>query len=103
MNTPQSVKAVYAELKASLGDTERSAELLECATLIVEVAKGKERRRFGVMTPRATFDELPLDVILSQWQWRLVVREYRSREDDDAIELYRGSQSVIDSVFQAAA
>ena len=101
MNQPKQVRKVYAELKAMLDGTASSAELMECAGLIVETANGKDRRRYGAMTPRPTFDELPLDVVFSQWQWRLVVREFRS--DEDPMELYQDPDQLIDQLFQVAA
>ena len=42
-----------------------------------------------------------LDVILEQWQWRLVVREFRSEEEP--IELYQDPDQLIDQLFQLAA
>ena len=101
MNQPKQVRKVYAELKGMLGDTASSAELMECAGLIVETANGKDRRRFGAMTQRPTFDELPLDVVFGQWQWRLIVREFRS--DELPMELYQDPDRLIDQLFQAAA
>lgn len=101
MNQPMQVRKVYAELKEMLGDTASSGELMECAGLIVETANGRDRRRFGAMAPRASFDELPLDVVFSQWQWRLIVREFRS--DEEPIELYHDPEQLIDQLFQAAA
>ena len=101
MNQPTQVRKVYAELKDMLGDTASSAELLECAGLIVDTANGKDRRRFGMMTPRATFDELPLDVLFGQWQWRLVVREYRG--DEEQVEVYHDPDQLIDQLFCEAA
>ena len=101
MNQPTQVRKVYAELKDMLGDTASSAELLECAGLIVDTANGKDRRRFGMMTPRVTFDELPLDVLFGQWQWRLVVREYRG--DEEQVAVYHDPDQLIDQLFQMAA
>lgn len=101
MSQPKKVKEVYVELKAMLGDSASSAELLECAGMMVELANGKDRRRFGAMTPRATFDELPLDEVFSRRQWQLVMREYRG--DEEAIEVYRDPAQIINQVFQAAA
>jgi hypothetical protein len=101
MSQPRKVREVYAELKAMLGDSVSSAELLECAGMMVEVANGKDRRRFGMMTPRATFDELPLDVVFGQWQWRLVVREYRG--DEEQVEVYHDPNQMIDQLFCEAA
>ena len=101
MNQPTQVRKVYAELKGMLGDTASPAELLECAGLIVETANGKDRRTFGAMTPRPTFDELPLDVVFAQWQWRLVVREFRS--DEEPMELYQDPDQLIDQLFRVAA
>ena len=101
MNQPTQVRQVYAELKDMLGDTASSADLLECAGLIVETANGKDRRRFGMMSPRASFDELPLDVVFGQWQWRLVVREFRSEEEP--VEIYQDPNRLIDQLFDMAA
>jgi len=101
MNKPRQVREVYAELKGMLGDVANAAELMECAGLIVETANGNDSRRFGAMSPRASFDELPLDVVFSQWQWRLIMREFRS--DEEPMELYRDPEQLIDQLFAAAA
>ena len=101
MNQPKRVIKVYAELKAMLGPMASSAELMECAGLIVEAANGKDRRRYGAMIPRPTFDELPLDVVFSQWQWRLLVQEFQA--DEDSMELYQDPGQLIDELFREAA
>ena len=101
MSQPRKVREVYAELKAMLGDTASSTELLECAAMMVEVAKGKDRRRFGMMVPRATFDELPLDEVFGRWQWRLVTREYSG--DEEAVHVYQDPDQMIDQLFCEAA
>jgi hypothetical protein len=54
-----------------------------------------------MMSPRATFEELPLDVLFGQWQWRLVVREYRG--DEEQVEVYHDPDQLIDQLFQVAA
>lgn len=98
MNRSKQIRAVLVELEENLKSGLTTIELLECANLIVETVNGKERRLFGAMEPRKTFDELPLDVIFSDWQWRLLTREYRSEEQP--VELYTDPNLIIDQLFQ---
>jgi hypothetical protein len=97
MNRSKQIRAVLKELKAGLKKGPTTIELLECANLIMEIGNGKERRRFGAMEPRKTFDELPLDVIFSDRQWDLVIREYRSEEDP--AEFYMDPSIIINQLF----
>ena len=82
MNRPNRVKQVYVELKEALHERASDQEILECAALIVEVAEDQTRNtRCSVSTGRTSFVELPLDVLFSNWGWRLVCQEIKEDEN----------------------
>ena len=76
MNRPVKIRLVYRELRTVLGDELSAKEALRSAALLVELFD-KDDADFGASTQeqRATFDELPVDVALSDGGWRILSRE----------------------------
>ena len=92
MRKPQKVREIYAELKSVYGEVMTSRELLECASLMVEASEDslyepKTDLRMG----RTPFVELPINMIIEDWGWKVVNREMVW--DDDYIP--HESQSVM--------
>jgi hypothetical protein len=101
MSKPQKVREVYAELKDALDDEHSSSDVLECAALIVELADERTRGpRCGTSDGRTPFVELPLDVLYSNWGWRLVCQELKS-EDDYVVR--QKPEDLIDQLCRIAA
>ena len=76
MNRPQKVNQIYLELRAELGDKIPAHELLRSAALLVAVVKGDGPATGAVHhSPRATFDEKPLDEAMADGGWKILARE----------------------------
>ena len=76
MNRPQKIREIYAELRDVTNGTISSAELLECAAVMVRSAEGYDiRPRYDLHTGPTPFEELSLDVLVEKWGWKLVCRD----------------------------
>jgi hypothetical protein len=101
MNRPQKFRHIFAELKAALGDSVSSSELLECANMVLECSEGRDFRSHYVLRGgRTRFDDLPLDIVFERWEWKLMCREYHP--EDDYIPQQPAEEVIYQLLEQAA-
>jgi hypothetical protein len=82
MNKSQKIKAIYREMKTVMGDTMTTREILESAHLFLETNEKIENESlidFG--TVRTPFVELPVDEVMSKWEWKVLNRECFFEDD----------------------
>lgn len=82
MRKPGLVRAVYAELRAMLGDTHASGDLLKMASLLVSSYQDPfdELAEFGVAQEGRPFSSLPVDEAMSDGGWRIL--SFESKQHD---------------------
>jgi hypothetical protein len=82
MRKPSLVRAVYAELRATLGDAYASGDLLKMASLLVSAYQDPpdEMAEFGVAQEGRPFSSLPVDEAMSDGGWRILYFETKRHE-----------------------
>ena len=82
MNKPKKVRQVFAELQRVYGGDIAAHELLECASLIAEASEDSILdTKVGFRRGPTPFSELPVDIVMEQWSWRVVNQEYEGGDD----------------------
>lgn len=101
MSRPQKVRNVFAELKAVMGQTMSSSDLIECARLIVSCAEGNDvRKRYDLRVGATPFEELSLDTLYDRYSWKLMCQDYRS--EDQYTPRQRPGELIEQLLMQAA-
>ena len=78
MNRPQRVRAVFQELRQTVGDRFGARELLEQAASLVDLFAVKDDpSRFELRTGGVPFEEWSLDRAMADGGWRILNHEYR--------------------------
>ncbi|HOW77155.1 MAG TPA: hypothetical protein PK959_14750 [Candidatus Competibacteraceae bacterium] len=78
MNRPQQIRAVFQELRRTVGDRFTARELLEQAAALVELfTVPEDHSRFELRTGGVPFEEWSLDVAMADGGWRLAYPELR--------------------------
>ena len=78
MNRPQQVRAVFQELRRTVGDRFTARELLEQAAALVDLfTVPEDQSRFELRTGGVPFEEWGLDVAMADGGWRILNYEYR--------------------------
>jgi hypothetical protein len=78
MNRPQRVRAVFQELRQTVGDRFSARELLEQAASLVDLFAVKDDlSRFELRTGGVPFEEWSLDRAMADGGWRILNHEYR--------------------------
>lgn len=73
MNKPTKVRAIYHELRTTLGDQMPAVELLHAARKIVELDHAEELKALAsIREPRPTHEELPVDKAIADGGWQLL-------------------------------
>jgi hypothetical protein len=96
MNRPQQVRAVFQELRRTVGDHFTARELLEQAAALVDLFTVKEDpSRFELRTGGVPFEEWSLDIAMADGGWRILNYEYRQtlalrRKDAQEIMIHNG-------------
>ena len=82
MRKPGLVRAVYAELRAMLGDTHASGDLLKMASLLVSAYQDPldELAEFGVAHEGRPFSSLPVDEAMGDGGWRILYFESKRHD-----------------------
>lgn len=94
MNRPQRVRAVFEELRRSLGHRFSARELLEQAASLVDLFRVKDDpSRFELRTGGVPFEEWSLDRAMADGGWRILHHEYRRNP-----ELFEGETPAIQSM-----
>ncbi len=77
MRKPALIRAVYAELRAVLGDTHSASDVLRMATLMVSAYKDPfdELAEFGISQESQPFYALPVDEAMRDGGWRILMFE----------------------------
>lgn len=95
MRKPALVRAVYAELRAMLGETHAAGDLLKMADLLVSAYKDPldELAEFGLAQEGRSFGSLPVDEAMSDGGWRIMAFEAKRqaswRDHRDPIAIAR--------------
>lgn len=80
MNRPQQVRAVFQELRRTVGDRFTARELLEQAAALVDLfTVNEDASRFELRRGGVPFEEWSLDVAMADGGWRILNYEYRQR------------------------
>ena len=96
MNRPQQVRAVFQELRRTVGDRFTARELLEQAAALVELfTVPEDASSFELRTGGIPFEEWSLDVAMADGGWRILNYEYRQtlaqrRRDAEEIMIHNG-------------
>ncbi|MDQ5909314.1 MAG: hypothetical protein QG599_1409 [Pseudomonadota bacterium] len=96
MNRPQQVRAVFQELRRTVGDRFTARELLEQAAALVELfTVPEDTSSFELRTGGIPFEEWSLDVAMADGGWRILNYEYRQtlaqrRRDAEEIMIHNG-------------
>ncbi len=96
MNRPQQVRAVYQEMRRTVGDRFSARELLEQAAALVDLfAIPEDNSRFELRTGGVPFEEWSLDAAMADGGWRILNHEYRQtlalhREEAEEIMIHNG-------------
>jgi hypothetical protein len=78
MNRPQQVRAVFQELRRTVGDRFTARELLEQAAALVDLfTVPEDQSRFELRTGGVPFEEWGLDAAMADGGWRILNYEYR--------------------------
>lgn len=78
MNRPQQVRAVFQELRQTVGDRFGARELLEHAASLVDLfAVEDDPSRFELRTGGVPFEEWSLVAAMADGGWRILNHEYR--------------------------
>ena len=78
MNRPQQVRAVFQELRQTVGDLYSVQELLERAASLVDLFTEKnDASRFELRTGGVSFEEWNLNAAMADGGWRILNHEYR--------------------------
>jgi hypothetical protein len=76
MKKPEKVREIYAELKSVYGVAMTSRELLECASLMVQASEDSlYEPKTDFRVGRSPFSELPVNMIIENWSWKVMNRE----------------------------
>ncbi len=77
MHCAAKVRAVYRELRASVGTKASAAEVLACAASLVELFSVEEGLPvYDLHEGRRPDDMLPVDVAMADGGWRTLAREW---------------------------
>ena len=96
MNRPQQVRAVFQELRRTVGDRFSARELLEQAAALVDLfAVPEDNTRFELRRGGLPFEEWSLDVAMADGGWRILNDEYRQtlalqRQEAQEIMIHNG-------------
>lgn len=96
MNRPQQVRAVFQELRRTVGDRFSARELLEQAAALVDLfAVPEDNTRFELRRGGVPFEEWSLDVAMADGGWRILNYEYRQtlalkRQEAQEIMIHNG-------------
>lgn len=96
MNRPQQVRAVFQELRRTVGDRFSARELLEQAAALVDLfAVPEDNTRFELYRGGVPFEEWSLDVAMADGGWRILNDEYRQtlalpRQEAQEIMIHNG-------------
>ena len=96
MNRPQQVRAVFQELRRTVGDRFSARELLEQAAALVDLfAVPEDNTRFELRRGGVPFEEWSLDVAMADGGWRILNDEYRQtlalqRQEAQEIMIHNG-------------
>ena len=96
MNRPQQVRAVFQELRRTVGDRFSARELLEQAAALVDLfAVPEDNTRFELHRGGVPFEEWSLDVAMADGGWRILNDEYRQtlalpRQEAQEIMIHNG-------------
>ena len=89
MNRPQQVRAVFQELRQTVGDQFSAGELLARASALVDLfTVNDDPFRREPLEDRPPFEEWSLDVTMADGGWRILDRVYR--EDHDLFDWQAG-------------
>lgn len=78
MNRPQQVRAIFQELRRTVGDRFSARDLLEQAATLVDLfTVPEDNTRFELRTGGVPFEEWSLDVAMADGGWRILNYEYR--------------------------
>lgn len=87
MNRSKKLLSVYTELKQALGSSYSSQELLEYASLMLDANEDSlYEPRISSHAGRVPFSELPVNQIIENYSWKIMVREL-TWDDDFAIQV----------------
>jgi hypothetical protein len=82
MNRSQQVRAVFQELRQTVGHLYSARELLEKAATLVDLFTVKDDpSRFELRTGGVPFEEWSLDVAMADGGWRILNHVYRHDRD----------------------
>lgn len=96
MNRPQQVRAVFQELRRTVGDRFSARELLERAAALVDLfTVPEDNTRFELRRGGVPFEEWSLDVAMADGGWRILNDEYRQtlalkRQEVQEIMIHNG-------------
>ncbi len=78
MRRSEKITAIYRELRQAVGLKATAAEVLACASSLVDLfSLEDEAPGYDPRTGRQPFDMLPVDVALADGGWRILSREWR--------------------------
>lgn len=87
MNRPQQVRAIFQELRRTIGDQFNARELLEQAAALVDLfTVPEDNTRFELRKGGVPFEEWSLSAAMADGGWRILHYEYhrnRSFYDDE--------------------
>jgi hypothetical protein len=96
MNRPQQVRAVFQELRRTVGHRFSARELLERAAALVDLfTVPEDNTRFELRRGGVPFGEWSLDVAMADGGWRILNYEYRQtlalqRQEAQEIMIHNG-------------
>jgi hypothetical protein len=86
MNKPTKIRAICAELRASLGNQATALEILECAQLVLGNLDDNAPIDRSFSEGRATIHQLPLGEVFENKSWQLFYKEPIKIFEDDSSE-----------------
>lgn len=84
MNKPTKILAIRNELRAVLGETVSSVEILECARLILDRLDDQAPMDPSFRDARATIEQTPLFEVFELKCWQLLCRESMEVREPDS-------------------
>ena len=90
--------AVYKELRAAVGPSVPSVDLIKIAHLILRAYGGNDRELHAVQEsrPNRTHLSLPVDRAMNDGGWRLLAESKLQNETEDALDLISLKQELLE-------